>query len=107
MSEKQLEIIPIQGFPLVKVGDEISSLILEHFRKSEAKLCPGDILLVTHSIISVAEGSVYEIDAVEPSERAVSISSSTEHGALRTEIALQESVEVVREQRSRRKQRRR
>jgi coenzyme F420-0:L-glutamate ligase/coenzyme F420-1:gamma-L-glutamate ligase len=97
MNSKRLEIIPILGFPLVRVGDDISSLILDCLQKSIVKVIPGDILVVTHSIISVAEGALYEIKDIEPSERAMTIASSTEYYLLRTEIALQESVEVIRE----------
>lgn len=98
MRRKLLEIIPIQGFPLVQVGDNIGALILECLHKNDTKLSPGDILVVTHSIISVAEDSLYEIDEIEPSEKARSIASLSKHSPLRTEIALQESVEVIREQ---------
>jgi coenzyme F420-0:L-glutamate ligase/coenzyme F420-1:gamma-L-glutamate ligase len=97
MNRKQLEVIPIQGFPLIKIGDDISSLILEYLQKNDIRLYLGDILVVTHSIISIAEGSLYEIEKIEPSKKAVSIADITEHKPVKTEIALQESVEVIRE----------
>ncbi len=57
----RLEIIPIQGLPIIKPGDDLISM-LGHCKE----ITSGDILVVTQKIVSKAENQLVEIDPNDP-----------------------------------------
>jgi coenzyme F420-0:L-glutamate ligase/coenzyme F420-1:gamma-L-glutamate ligase len=98
MTGQTIELIPLKRFPNVCVGDNIAQLIMSAIQENGIKLAGGDILVITHSIVSVAEGSYYEIEGLEISERAKQIAESIDEDPKRVEAALRESVSVIREE---------
>lgn len=58
-----IEIIPIRGIPEVERGSDIAALVLRALAGEQIALQPGDILVVTHKIVSKAEGRF--IDAAD------------------------------------------
>ena len=54
-----LQIIPLDGVGEVKPGDDVAETLLPAIRDAEA--AAGDVLVVTHKIVSKAEGAVREI----------------------------------------------
>ncbi len=97
MRIKRLKIIPIRGMPLVKELDDISELILTILRTDTQKPKPGDILVVSHSIVSVAEGRVFKIRERDISDRARTIAGNTGQKPEKVELALREAAKIVRE----------
>jgi coenzyme F420-0:L-glutamate ligase/coenzyme F420-1:gamma-L-glutamate ligase len=97
MSNREVQLIPIQGFPIVQNGNEISSLIQIAIEKNQITLVKGDIIVVTHSIISIAEGSLYQLEEVEVSEKAKSLAEGSGHAPEIVEAALSEASEILRE----------
>ena len=99
MSINEIQVIPIVGYPIVKKGDDISELLLSTMRNATIEFEDGDIVVVSHSIVSIAEGSLYDLSSVNPSENAIEIASnqSEEHSAELVEIALREASEIIRE----------
>ncbi len=57
---KSVQIFPIAGLPEVDHGDDIATLILAAIDSSELALQDGDVLVVTHKIVSKAEGRVID-----------------------------------------------
>ena len=98
MNNKRIDLIPLRDFPIVKTGDNISDLILSTSRKNDIGLIQGDIIVVTHSIVSIAEGRLYHLEDVEVSQRAIEIAGKVGHAPERVEFALREAVEVLREE---------
>jgi coenzyme F420-0:L-glutamate ligase/coenzyme F420-1:gamma-L-glutamate ligase len=98
MSKKEVQLIPIEGFPMVQSGDEISSLIQKALAKNHITLVEGDVIVVTHSIVSIAEGSLYQLDEVEVSERAKALAEGSGHAPEVVEVALTEASEILREE---------
>ncbi len=98
MNGKNIEIIPLSDFPIVQIGDIISELILVTIQKNNITLIPGDIIVVTHSIISIAEGKLYHIDEMKASDRATKIANKFGHLPEKVEAALLEASEVLREE---------
>jgi len=94
----QIDLIPIRDFPVVQVGDEISDIILTTLQKSGLELIQGDIIVVTHSIISIAEGKLYKLDEVKVSEKAAKIAERIGHSQERVEVALREASDVLTEE---------
>ena len=58
-----LEIAPIEGIPPVAQGDEVSDLLIEALGSYELE--NNDIVVVTHKIVSKAEGAVVVIEGDE------------------------------------------
>lgn len=97
MRAQRLEIIPIMGMPLVKELDDLSELILTVLRTNTQEPKPGDILVVSHSIVSIAEGRVFEIEEKDVSDRARMIAGKTGQEPKKVELALREAAKIVRE----------
>ncbi|MHA1615577.1 MAG: coenzyme F420-0:L-glutamate ligase [Candidatus Thorarchaeota archaeon] len=93
-----IEVIPIYGFPIVKRNDNICELLRSTLRDSSLDFVPGDILVISHTIVSVVEGSVYFLSEIIPSEKAHQIASKGDFSEKRVEIALREAAETIREE---------
>ncbi len=98
MNDNQIDVIPLRDFPIVKTGDNIPGLIESMTRKNDIALIRGDIIVVTHAIVSIAEGKLYHLEEVKVSERAKEIAGKIGHNPERVEVALQEASEVLREE---------
>ena len=77
-----IELIPLHGLPIITPGVDLPALISECL---EELIREGDIVVVTHSIVSVAESKLF------------TVSSSDSKKDIRTEIAIKEAREVIRE----------
>ena len=91
-----LEILPVGGIPEVRPGDDLPDLIA---RATGESLLAGDILVVTHKIVSKAEGRLVDLRAVEPSALAKGFAARYGRDPRQIEVALRESRRVVRMER--------
>lgn len=89
--------IPVEGIPEVRPGDSLSALILAALRGMRHEFARGDILVVTHKIVSKAEGNIIALDSVRP--RAAAMRWAKKHGydARIVELALQQSAKILRQ----------
>ncbi len=72
-----MTIIPVTGIPEVVCGDDVAGLLWEALRRNGSALQPADVVVVTHKIISKAEGAV--ADAIdEAAYRAIVSDESVE-----------------------------
>ena len=53
-----IEIHPIRGIPEVAPGDDLPSLIVEGLRSSQITLSDRDVVVITHKVVSKAEGRI-------------------------------------------------
>ncbi len=53
-----IEIYPIRGIPEVAPGDDLAALIVDGLEASQISLFERDILVITHKVVSKAEGRV-------------------------------------------------
>ena len=88
-----LEILPVRGIPEVRPGDDLSDLIS---RATGEDLREGDILVVTHKIVSKAEGQIVDLSAVEPSALAKDFAARYGRDPRQIEVVLRESRRIVR-----------
>lgn len=65
-----LQGIPIRGIGEIQPGDSLADKILDALRRQELRLVRGDILIVTHKIVSKAEGQIVPLERVQPSAGA-------------------------------------
>ena len=97
MNIREIQVIPIVGFPIIQEGDDLSELLLSSLDTIGLEIQPGDILVVSHSIVSIAEGSVYSIADIIPSMKAKKLAIKLQRSAAYIEAVLQEASEVIRE----------
>jgi coenzyme F420-0:L-glutamate ligase/coenzyme F420-1:gamma-L-glutamate ligase len=90
---RDLRILPVEGIPEIQPGDDLPELIVGAVG---ADLRAGDILVVTHKILSKAEGRLVDLRAVEPSAFAKGFAARYERDARQIEVVLRESRRIVR-----------
>jgi coenzyme F420-0:L-glutamate ligase/coenzyme F420-1:gamma-L-glutamate ligase len=84
-----IEIVPVQGLPELREGDDLAQLVADRIELGE-----GDVVVVAHKAISKIEGRVVRVDDVEPSERARELAGDTD--PRRLEVILREAARLVR-----------
>jgi coenzyme F420-0:L-glutamate ligase/coenzyme F420-1:gamma-L-glutamate ligase len=92
----ELRIIGIGGLPAIKPGDDLAALIGDAIAASGAGLERGDIVVVTHKIVSKDEGQVVDLRAVEPSALARQTGERSGKDARKIEVVLREARRIVR-----------
>ena len=90
---KGIELIPVEGFPEVRPGDDLETLVAGAV---EDVLRSGDVLVVTHKIMSKAEGRLVDLRTVEPSALAKGYAARWGKDPRQIEVVLRESRRVVR-----------
>ncbi len=91
-----IQIIGIEHLPIVKTGDNLAELICNAAENQGTHIQNGDILVITHVIVSRAEGRVVNLDEVVPSEFAKSIAKQYGKDPTLVEAVLQETKSIRR-----------
>jgi coenzyme F420-0:L-glutamate ligase/coenzyme F420-1:gamma-L-glutamate ligase len=92
---REVQVIPVVGLPKIAIGDDISTISIPFLEQT--RLARGDIVVVTHSIVSIAEGAIYKIGELKPSERAIKIAEVNNRSPVLVEASLKEAVEILHE----------
>jgi coenzyme F420-0:L-glutamate ligase / coenzyme F420-1:gamma-L-glutamate ligase len=90
---KRIEVLGVEGFPEVRPGDDLNRMISESVGEN---LRTGDVLVVTHKIVSKAEGRLIDLRTVEPSALAKGYATRYGKDPRQTEVVLRESRRIVR-----------
>ena len=90
---KGIELIPVEGFPEVRPGDDLAGMVAGAVQGS---LRSGDVLVVTHKIMSKAEGRLVDLNTVEPSALAKEYAARWGKDPRQIEVVFRESRRVVR-----------
>jgi coenzyme F420-0:L-glutamate ligase/coenzyme F420-1:gamma-L-glutamate ligase len=93
---KAIQVIAVEGLPLIKSGDNLGKLIVEATKKQSTPIQEKDVIIVTHVVVSKAEGNVINLDNVKPSERAKEIAQKTNKDPAMVEVILQKTRDIVR-----------
>jgi coenzyme F420-0:L-glutamate ligase / coenzyme F420-1:gamma-L-glutamate ligase len=94
----ELRIIPVRVRRDVRPGDDLAGLLLAALHQQNLRLTAGDILVVTHKIVSKSEGEVVPLKSVKPSAPARRWAARYGAGARLTELTLAQAQRVVRMQ---------
>ena len=89
--------IPISGIPEVRPGNSLPDLILAAARSMRLKIAAGDVLVVTHKVVSKAEGQLVELDSVRPRTMAVKWAARYQYDPRVVELALREGARTLRQ----------
>lgn len=92
----EIRAIPIEGIGEVRPGDEITALVLAALRTRKRSLAHGDILVITHKIVSKAEGQIVPLASIKPSRKAVAWAEKYKLDPRLTQIAWDQG-QVVRQ----------
>lgn len=92
----EVRIIGVDGIPEVTAGEDPIQLIVSGLTQSDLTLEPGDIVVVTHKLVSKAEGRVIDLATVEPSDLALRWAKKYEKDPRHVEVVLRESARIVR-----------
>ncbi|HOT90474.1 MAG TPA: coenzyme F420-0:L-glutamate ligase [Anaerolineae bacterium] len=87
----------LPDIPRVQVGDDVAQLVLNALKQAKLTLLDGDVVVVTHKIISKAEGCLVKLADVEPSPRAMTLAAETHKDPRLVEVILRASRGVVRQ----------
>ena len=91
-----IRIIPLHGAPEAQPGDDIAAMALAALAQSHLRLHDGDILVVTHKVVSKAEGLLVDLATIEPSDIALRYAQQWGRDPRQVEVVLRESVRIVR-----------
>lgn len=92
----KVQIIGVKGLPIIKKGDNLAKLVCTAAERQETPIKDGDIIVVTHVVVSRAEGNIVNLDEVTPSEFAKSVAKQVEKESALVETILRESKSIVR-----------
>jgi len=91
-----IRLLPLQGVPLVRPGDDLAGLVWAAARHSGVSLHEGGVLVVCQKAVSKAEGRLVALADVVPSEEARRIAEEDGKDPRVVEVVLRESARIVR-----------
>ncbi|MFB0501282.1 MAG: coenzyme F420-0:L-glutamate ligase [Candidatus Bathyarchaeia archaeon] len=91
-----IQIVGVKGLPIVEDGDNLAKLICNAAERQRTPIQEGDILVITHVVVSRAEGNVVNLDSVVPSNFAESFAEQFDKDPALIETILRESRSIVR-----------
>lgn len=87
-----ISIFPIESLPVFQKGDDLVSLLLDHYSSFEE----NDILILAHTVISRIEGNEIALSTITPSEMATRLGEKIEKDPRVVEVVLREAKTIVR-----------
>lgn len=92
----RVEVIGVTGLPIIREGDDLASMIVDAARTQGTELLDGDIVVLSHVIVSRAEGRTVDLKDVEPSPIAERFAEFTMKDPRLVEVVLGDSRAVRR-----------
>lgn len=92
----RVEVIGVTGLPIIREGDDLASMIIDAARAQGTELLDGDIVVLSHVIVSRAEGRTIDLKDVEPSPIAERFAEFTMKDPRLVEVVLGDSRAVRR-----------
>lgn len=93
---QQVQLIAVEGIPLVETGDDLASLIGEALEDSGLSLIEGDVVVITSKIVSKAEGRWVDLAAVQPDEEARRVAAEVGKDPREVALILDEAARISR-----------
>lgn len=85
----------VPGLPEIRPGDPLQELALEALQR-DGGLQPFDVVVVTHKVVSKAEGQLFPLQHFSPSGPALEIAARLDQDPRMVEAVLQQSRRVLR-----------
>lgn len=94
--DNAVTILPVVGIPEVEPDHDLDELLAGALASSTDGLRSGDVVMVTHKIVSKVEGSVVDLATVEPTDFARRWADTWGKDARQVEVVLREAKRIVR-----------
>ena len=94
--DASVQLLPVKGVPEIAPGQDLAMAL---WQALNSWVQPGDVLVVTHKVVSKAEGRIVRLAEIEPSETARSWAARWKKDARQVEVVLRESAGIVRMER--------
>jgi coenzyme F420-0:L-glutamate ligase/coenzyme F420-1:gamma-L-glutamate ligase len=91
-----IQIVGVKNLPIVKEGDKLAKLICNAAERQRTPIQTNDILIITHVVVSRAEGNVINLDSMVPSDFAKNFAQRFNKDPALIEIILRESRSIIR-----------
>jgi len=91
-----IQILPVDGIPEVQVNDPLVDLIVGAVESSIGSLVEGDVVAVTHKVVSKAEGGLIDLRTIDPSPMASQFAAQWGKDARQVEVVLRQSKRIIR-----------
>ncbi len=91
-----ISLIALPGVPAIRPGDDLAAILGDALEAAKLRPRAQDVLVVTHKIVSKAEGRYVSLSAVTASPRARELAAATGKDAALVEVILSESRAVLR-----------
>jgi len=91
----KVEIIAIPNIPMIQPGDDLPGIVFERAQAAGVAFENHDAIVVTHKVVSKAEGRSVRLSEVEPSPEAVELAALVHKNPRLVEVVLRESRGVV------------
>jgi coenzyme F420-0:L-glutamate ligase / coenzyme F420-1:gamma-L-glutamate ligase len=95
-TDAAVHILPVSGLPEIHPGDDLDTAIGDAIEASTGGLERGDVVVVTHKIVSKAEGQLVDLTTVTPSPFAVTWAETWGKDPRQVEVVLSEATKIVR-----------
>jgi coenzyme F420-0:L-glutamate ligase/coenzyme F420-1:gamma-L-glutamate ligase len=92
---KSFTAFALEGFPLVKPGDNVAKIIVETCEKNGFRIQEGDVIVVAQKVFSKAENRLSRLREVVPSRRAQELAKTTGKSPRFVELVLSETANVL------------
>jgi coenzyme F420-0:L-glutamate ligase/coenzyme F420-1:gamma-L-glutamate ligase len=89
------QIIPILINDDISKGDDVAGIIIKAIKERNQSLLENDVVVITHKIISKAEGKTIDLSTIIPSEESNKISLNTGKDPRLVELIISQSNEIV------------
>jgi coenzyme F420-0:L-glutamate ligase/coenzyme F420-1:gamma-L-glutamate ligase len=94
-SIKSLSIVPVPGIPEIRPKDDLASIIHSSAIKSGLTIQEGDVIVCAQKIVSKAENRIVDLNSVEPSPYALTLSKELSKDARLIEVILSETTKII------------
>jgi len=91
----KIEVIGLRVDREFREGDDVAKAIVEAAASNNVSIRDGDVIVVTHKVVSKAEGRVVDLRNIKPSSRALEIAEKLGKDPRLVEVILRESREVL------------
>ncbi len=99
MKNMNVNIHALEKIPEIQSGDDLGSIIIAALETDGSIVKNGDVFVIAQKIISKAEGRVVDLNSVNPSKLAKTLSVGHRRDPRHTELILRESKRIVRMER--------
>jgi coenzyme F420-0:L-glutamate ligase/coenzyme F420-1:gamma-L-glutamate ligase len=96
MKDTEVQVIGLSNIPLISKGDDLGKIICDAADRQGSPLEDGDIVVITQKIVSKAEGRVYKLSSIQPSQLAKKIARRSRKSPELIELILRDAQSLVR-----------